>query len=144
MKVDFTVYGNPQGKGRPRFARRGSYVHAYTPEKTVAYEEEIQIAYLRQCENYCFGDAPLRLYVTAYYPIPKSTTKEKRMEINAGQCRPTKKPDLDNVVKVVADSLNSIAYKDDAQICVVTIMKHYGDVPRLEIQIEELWEVEKC
>ena len=67
MKVDFTVYGNPQGKGRPRFARRGSYVHTYTPEKTVAYEEEIQTAYLRQCENY-FGYAPLNYYVTAYYP----------------------------------------------------------------------------
>ncbi len=73
-----------------------------------------------------------------YYPIPKSATKEKRMEINAGQCRPTKKPDLDNVVKVVADSLNGIAYKDDAQICFIIIVKHYGDVPRLEIQIEEL------
>ena len=138
MKVDFKVYGNPQGKGRPRFARRGNYVHAYTPEKTVAYEEEIQTAYLRQCENYCFGDAPVEFYVTAYYPIPKSVTKEKRMEINAGQCRPTKKPDLDNVIKVIADSLNGIAYKDDAQICLIMIVKRYSDVPRLEIRIEDL------
>ena len=138
MKVDFTVYGNPQGKGRPRFARRGSYVHTYTPEKTVAYEEEIQTAYLRQCENYYFGYAPLEFYVTAYYPIPKSATKGKRMEIDAGQCRPTKKPDLDNVIKVIADSLNGIAYKDDAQIYYIRIAKFYDDIPRLEVQIKEL------
>ena len=29
-----------------------------------------------------------------------------------GVIRPSKKPDIDNVVKVIADSLNKIAYKD--------------------------------
>lgn len=34
----------------------------------------------------------------------------------AGEIRPTKKPDMDNVVKIIADSLNNLAYYDDTQI----------------------------
>lgn len=34
--IQFAIMGEPQGKGRPRFARSG---HTYTPEKTAAYEK---------------------------------------------------------------------------------------------------------
>lgn len=41
--VDFTVPGEPRGKGRPRFSKSG---HTYTDSETRAYENKI-IAYLR-------------------------------------------------------------------------------------------------
>jgi hypothetical protein len=39
----FTVYGEPVGKGRPRFAKRGNFVSTYTPQKTKTYEDEIRM-----------------------------------------------------------------------------------------------------
>ena len=36
--ITFTVYGEPRGKGRPKFTMTG---HAYTPERTKSYEAEI-------------------------------------------------------------------------------------------------------
>jgi Holliday junction resolvase RusA-like endonuclease len=39
----FMVYGEPVGKGRPRFAKRGNFVSTYTPLKTKTYEDEIRM-----------------------------------------------------------------------------------------------------
>ena len=81
------------------------------------------------------GTIPLWLEVTAFYPIPKSTSKKKIELMEKGEIRPTIKPDLDNCVKIVADSLNGIAYKDDSQIVSVVADKYYSDTPRLELRI---------
>lgn len=37
-----------------------------------------------------------------------------------------KKPDVDNLAKIVLDSLNKIAYDDDAQVCRLLVEKRYG------------------
>lgn len=50
--------------------------------------------------------------------------------------RPIKKPDVDNVTKIIADSLNNIAYKDDAQIVDSTVRKFYSDMPRVQVIIQ--------
>ena len=39
--VKFSVEGVPVGKGRPKFARRGNFVQAYTPTKTKTYEQQV-------------------------------------------------------------------------------------------------------
>ncbi|EGT3840206.1 RusA family crossover junction endodeoxyribonuclease, partial [Clostridioides difficile] len=52
--------------------------------------------------------------------------------------RPNKKPDIDNVVKIIADSLNEIAYKDDTQIVEVVASKYYSDKPRVEVILEDI------
>lgn len=36
-----------------------------------------------------------------------------------GRLSPTKKPDADNIIKIILDALNCVAYRDDAQICKV-------------------------
>ena len=43
MKMEFIVYGKPQGKARPRFSRRSNSI--YTPKKTEMYEAQIAKAY---------------------------------------------------------------------------------------------------
>lgn len=50
---------------------------------------------------------------------------------------PTKKPDLDNVLKSVLDGLQGVAYKDDKNITNARIRKRYGEEPRLEIYMTE-------
>lgn len=57
-----------------------------------------------------------------------------------GLIRPTKKPDMDNVVKVIADSLNQLAYRDDTQIVDCQCRKFYSDRPRVDVVIAQVGE----
>lgn len=42
-----------------------------------------------------------------------------------GSVRPTKKPDVDNIVKIVLDALNGLAWHDDAQVTFLAVSKEY-------------------
>lgn len=139
-KVRFTVYGEPKGKGRPRFMVGTK--HPYTPKDTVSYEVLTRMEYEYQCKGYRFpDDAMLDMRIIAFYRIPKSMSKKKKAMMAAGAIRPTKKPDMDNVVKIIADSLNHVAYKDDTQIVDVQCRKFYSDEPRVEVTIREVVDV---
>ena len=134
MIVEFTVAGEPQSKGRPKFAKRGNYAVAYTPEKTAIYENLIKLEYERQCPNKRFGDKDaLTMVIQAFFKMPISTPKHKHAGMMDGTIRPVKKPDWDNIGKIVADSLNGIAYRDDSQIATAIVEKYYDDDPRLMV-----------
>ena len=81
-------------------------------------------------------DAALDMRIMAYYAIPKSASKKKRQEMLARRIRPLKKSDWDNVGKIIADSLNEIAYKDDVQIVDGQVRKFYSDQPRVVVTIQ--------
>lgn len=131
------MYGEPKGKGRPRFSTKTS--HAMTPKDTVNYETLVHMEYMNQCGNAKFpDDAMLDMRIKAYYSIPKSKSKKMKALMLEGIIRPTKKPDMDNVVKIIADSLNNIAYRDDTQIVDCQCRKFYSDTPRVEVRILEI------
>ena len=137
QKLKFTILGNPAGKGRPRFNTQTR--HAYTPKGTVMYENLVKTEYSIQCKDFMFDDdAMLDMRIAAFYEIPKSTSKKKRQMMLDGMIRPTKKPDMDNVVKIIADSLNKIAYRDDTQIVECKCSKYYADKPRVEVTISQI------
>ena len=131
LTVTFTVAGAPQGKARPRVTKYGTY----TPAKTKAYEQAVQLAYMMQCQGAMFPDVPLVIWVRAYYPIPKSASKSKREKMLKGEIRPTVKADWDNIGKAVCDALNGQAYKDDAYIVDGRVTKWYDENPRIEVEI---------
>ena len=76
------------------------------------------------------------MYIVAYFGIPKSDSKAKSAEKRANRTRPTKRPDIDNVIKTICDGLNGVAYYDDSQVVEVTAEKRYSDEPRVEVSIE--------
>lgn len=124
--------GPPCGKGRPRFSRKTG--HAYTPEKTRSYESMLQGAAITAMNGTPMFEGPVAITVTAYFPVPASWPKRKRWEALSGKSRPAKRPDADNLLKAV-DSLNSVVFRDDAQIVDARITKHYSDQPRLEVRV---------
>ena len=77
------------------------------------------------------------MYITAYCGIPKSAGKKKRVDMMSQLILPTKKPDADNIVKVIADALNRVAYHDDAQIVRLNYRKVYDETPRVNVVIEK-------
>lgn len=137
MTVKFTVVGEPKGKGRPRFIPQTG--RAITPKDTANYETLVRMEYMAQCRGFKFPDsAMLDMRILAYYSIPKSQTKTKKELMKKQLLRPTKKPDMDNVVKIIADSLNQVAYHDDKQIVDCQCRKFYSDNPRVEVTIKEV------
>ena len=86
-----------------------------TPTETVQYENWIKLCYQRSCGHSRFA-APIVLEVNAYFGVPKSYTKKRRALCVQNLERPTCKPDMDNIVKAVADALNGVAYRDDSGI----------------------------
>ena len=138
MKIRFTIPGDPVGKGRPRFSTAGKFAKAYTPAKTVNYENLVKLEYERQCHGLAFDqDVPLDMRITAYYSIPQSVSKRKRELMLDRKIRPMKKADWDNIGKIVCDSLNGIAYRDDVQIVDAQVRKFYGETPRVVVTIQE-------
>ena len=131
-RISFTIEGEPTGKGRPRHSK----YKTYTPAKTKAVENNIAYFYKVNIGHYFEGYVKLKLDL--YYSIAKSDSKKKKLMKLNNELRPNKKPDIDNVVKLVADALNEVAYKDDTQIIELECRKFYSDIPRIEITIEDL------
>ena len=122
--MEFIVEGDPQGKARPRFSQKSGTV--YTPAKTIRYERLIRKAFLAAGGNTIPSDCYVGITVDAYFQIPKSYTKGKRLACQHNINRPAKKPDIDNVLKVVLDALNKVAYEDDKQVIEVRCRKFYS------------------
>lgn len=86
-----------------------------------------------------WGEAePLEVQITAIYEPPKSTSKREKARMLSGELLPTKKPDADNIAKVVLDALNGVAYRDDSQIVRLMVKKEYGEESGLRVQISEV------
>lgn len=136
MQIKFTVPGEPYGKGRPRFSGVGK---PRTPEKTVNYETMVKWYYKMASKGFMFPDnAMLDMRIYAYYSIPKSDSKKMKQAKTDNRIRPMKKPDMDNVCKIIADALNKIAYHDDTQIVDVMVRKFFSDQPRVVVTIQEV------
>lgn len=138
-EIYFIVEGEIVGKGRPRVTTRGGFARAYTPKRTVDCENRIRAAYLNE---YPIGmkwksKEPLEIVINVYFEIPKSATKKAREQMILGYVRPTKKPDADNLMKTICDSLNGLCFQDDSQIVEATINKWYAVEPKAEITIRE-------
>lgn len=137
--MNFTVFGEPKAKGRPRFARRGAFVSTYTDKDTLEYEKLVKFAYLEACSNIPQNlEGEVSMKIDAFFSIPKSISKKKTELMIIGEIKHTKRPDVDNIIKSILDGLNKVAFKDDSQIVYLVASKKYSTMPRVEITIKEV------
>ena len=144
--VSFHVPGKPQGKARARtFYNPNAGKHmSMTPESTVLYENLIKTMYICAAKGCKFErDTPVTLCIVARYIPAKSTSKKKMQQMLEGEILPLKKPDMDNIVKVIADALNGVAYLDDSQIVLVKAKKVYSAVEGIDVVVEEYKNMEE-
>jgi Holliday junction resolvase RusA-like endonuclease len=136
--IEIRVPGQPQGKGRARFAKIGAFMRAYTPEKTVAYEGLIALAGEKAMDGMERLQGPVDLKITAVFQIPKGWSQKKRLASLLSPEWHTGKPDGDNILKAVGDGLNGVVWRDDAQIARASISKAYGEAPGLIVTVAPL------
>lgn len=127
---NFIVQGQPKGKARPRTTRTG---HMYDPQENKTYEGIVASKYLAKYAGEPVATGYISIEICVTMTIPKSTPKKHRIELL--KAPPLKKPDLDNVAKIIMDGLNGVAYKDDAQVTSLTIYRVWGDTPQVEVWI---------
>lgn len=129
LKIDL----KPIAKGRPRFGKWGK---TYTPQKTVAFEETLQLMVIAQLKekdlNKCLPGpflGPCRVSLKFIY-------KGKKKEIGMQRI---KRPDIDNLIKSVCDALNGIIWHDDSQISHIESIKIYGEADYIQIDVYKLF-----
>lgn len=135
--LKFVIPGEPCAQGRPRFTTKNGYAKAYDHEKSRNYKafvRYIATAAAKQ-QGWTYTYLPLYVEIIAYMGIPKSKSKKWRAAAIRGQERPTKKPDTDNIFKLVTDALSGVIYADDKQIVSCRVQKWYSEEPRTEVRI---------
>jgi len=126
--IDAVIVGKPVSKGRPRFgrAKNGGMV-AYTPFKTRKYEQEVKSLFQIAMFGKAMLEGPVKVTITAYFNSKKKTGWH------------TSRPDLDNIIKVILDSMNGIVMEDDAAVAQIIASKQYAEgEERVEVQIENV------
>jgi Holliday junction resolvase RusA-like endonuclease len=133
--VTVSLAGDPQGKGRARAFRRGNFIGHYTPEKTRSYEGMIRTAAMDEMAGRVPMDVPVKIELTAIFAIPASYSRKKRDAALAGELKPAKKPDADNIVKAWTDAMNGVVFRDDALIVQGSFTKVYGPAAMVVVTV---------
>lgn len=136
----FRYEGEAVGKGRPRVSRQGDVVRTYTPKKTRQFETAFRTEFIARTSEpmpVYKKDTQLEAIIDIGVSIPKSYTKKRQELCRQRKEAPTKKPDIDNIIKSILDALNGYAYEDDSQIVFIVADKHYAEEPYIEVKIDE-------
>lgn len=133
MKISFEIPGKPGSKGRPRLGKYGTY----TPEKTKSYETLVKYIFINEFKGFKPFTGYIEANITAIFEIPKSYSKKKTKELLEGHNNYDHKPDTDNIAKIILDSLNGLAYKDDSQVTILHVNKEYGEQAKVIVELKE-------
>jgi Holliday junction resolvase RusA-like endonuclease len=131
--LDILIPGEPVAKGRHRTVRKTGM--NYTPKKTLDAEKRIAMACSAQYQGPML-DEPLRLDLTFSMGMPKSWSKKKRAEMDGQPC--TKKPDLDNLIKITDGINHSGVWRDDSLVTQIVAEMVWSFVPSTRIIISKV------
>lgn len=135
MFYEIEVPGKITGKARPRVNTCTGV--AYTPTKTKDYECLVEQYFWLKYPRSKPIEGRVKVTIVAHFPLPKQASKKDKEQMLLGNIAPTKKPDIDNIVKIILDSLNKIAFKDDNQITKMEVEKVYDEEEKVYVKIEE-------
>ena len=118
------LQGPPVAMGRPRFTRTG---RAYTAQTSRTYKEE-QVKQLQAAkgEEWIPLDGILRIQITFIHPRTKRLSRVKG-ELPQGRIWRSKKPDIDNLIKMVLDIITqSEIWVDDNRVVSLSSEDYYA------------------
>ena len=135
MIYEFEIPGKIIGKGRPRL---NSYTgQVYTPTRTKDYENLVIQYFMLKYPRFTPFEGRVSVEITANFEVPKSAKKPEKELMLENKLNPLKKPDIDNIVKIILDAMNECAFKDDTQITKLAVEKKYAQTESIYVKIEE-------
>lgn len=126
-------------KVRKYYALRDVMPIAYG-ESTKEHEAEVRDIVMQaigQEEAFQTIKGPVTIEWVAYFSPLMSDTKKMKMDKARGLVPHIKKPDYDNILKLLADAMNGLAFLDDCQINFGRGAKVYGPRDGIRAQIRE-------
>lgn len=123
--------------GAVRMTQKGKFTNK-NAIRYLNYKNFLKWQAKTQAKGQKFEKNPLEVSMKFIMPVPDSWSKKKRSDAYGRYHM--KKPDADNLVKGVFDSLNQIVWQDDNQVAKLSAIKVYGDKPGIEVLITELAE----
>lgn len=130
--ISLDLYGDPVPQARARTVRRGGKSITYDPNAKLkeGYKWQIRSQFREEPLS-----VPVAMDVVFMMPIPKSTSKTKTVAMLNGAIHHMKRPDVDNMLKLVNDVLNNLVFKDDSQVVEIHARKIYSSKPGTYIRI---------
>ena len=136
--ISFFVDADPVAQPRQRHAIRNGVAINYIPKNHPihVYKEMVALRARTACNGILEG--PVGVTLIFLMPRPQAMiwkTKPMPRVLHDG------KPDFDNLAKAIADALNGIAWKDDAQIARCVVEKYYAawyEPAGVHVQIESM------
>lgn len=135
--IMFTIQGTPTGKARARTVHVNGVTRSFTPAKTKRAEDSL-LAQALPYKPDTPWNGPLSVAIVAVFPVPASYPKKRRAACLSGEEMPAKKPDVDNIGKLVIDALNGVFFIDDAQIVDMRLVKCYGETPQVSVALQQV------
>jgi Holliday junction resolvase RusA-like endonuclease len=138
----YIIEGNPTALKRPRYSSKTNRM--YNPQRS--HMLVISISLQNQHDNDPIFEGPLHMDVTFYMPYSSRVSKRKINKVREAIAnnQPVNylpadtRPDLDNLIKLLADCCTGVLYQNDAIITSITAKKVYDDNPRTEFSIRPL------
>lgn len=150
--VTFAIPGQPMAKGRHRTRIQTgedgrAIARTYTPAATANYENLVKVCCqqaLNELDQPWNINGQFKLEIVAYFDRPKSRPREWSVLVDDQAILHTVKPDADNILKIIADGLNGIAWKDDSSVSQVRVIKCYtkaGAAPHVQVTITDTTDI---
>jgi Holliday junction resolvase RusA-like endonuclease len=149
----FRIPIEPRGKDRPKgrmVKGRKPFIQIYTPTKTTKWEKSFALAVRAKIGRASIPeDIPIDVAIVAIFSRPAYMAKVSKVsgDLLGGWLRSSylhsKKPDADNVAKIVLDSLSE--WFDDERVAVLTVRKFIAatdEPPGVYVRIREADEME--
>ena len=112
--------------------------HRYLPAKQRNVSSALRLKAEEAMISGAMLTGPVRLHLLAEFAIPDGWSARKRNAAILGDILPAKKPDLDNLMKLVGDCLSKIVISDDKLICEAICRKRYSTQPKIVLTIEPM------
>lgn len=141
---EISYIGKVQAQQRPRSraVTSGGRTYAQVYDAAESRDFKGMVHCLAQLELERKGGKPLdvavRTNLTVYCRIPDSFTKRQRELIFLGQSYPTRKPDVDNVLKSVLDAVRGVFLTDDKLVVDERTRKEWSDHDGFYFSIEPM------
>lgn len=123
--MNVIIFGEPVGKGRPKFTTIGGFGRAYTPAKTATWERRAASTMRAAWGGAPALDEPTEVVVLAFCKRPQRLCRKKDPD---GPLWRMSLPDSDNVAKAVLDALQKAGVVSDDKVVVdLRVLSLYAD-----------------
>ena len=135
--ISIIIPGQPIAQPRHKIVVRGGFAKAYIDGRhpIYAYKQAIKLIASQAMNGNQPLTCPVSVRIAFVFQRPASHSKKRRAIIDEPH---SQKPDIDNLVKAVADGLNKVVWADDSQVVSLTAVKRWaneGESPFCRVEV---------